>query len=116
MVRSNLKYYAGIILILIMDSVHTIMFSNNDKYDVYLFYDHSRYLTNIIYDLSNLFTFSILTYFLSNYNKTVFNPLFILSLFTWVSYFVFYNQFGNLILIPIYILLILNQKREWKSK
>ena len=116
MKRSNLKYNIGIIFIIIFDSLHTIFFDNNDKYDVYLFYDHERYLTNIFYDISNLFKFSILTYFLSHYNKVVFRPLFALSLIIWILYFVNYNQMGNLVLIPIYILLILLYRAKWINR
>ena len=116
MKSSNLKYYIGIIFIIILDSLHIILFNNNDKYDVYLFYNHERYLTNILYDISNLFKFSVLTYFLSHYNKIVFKPLFALSLIIWLSYFVYYNQIGSLLLIPIYILLIIFYRVEWKDK
>lgn len=107
MLKSSLKYYIGIILIFIVDSLHTMFFENNDKYDVYLMYDHERYFTNILYDVSNLFTFTVLTYFLSLYNRKIFKPLFVLSLIAWFSYFIFYNQIGNLIMIPVYILMII---------
>ena len=107
------KYYIGIALMLFVGSLHSIFFECDDKYDVYLFYNHKRYLTNILYDISNLFNLSVLLYFLKQFNKTVFRPLYILSILMWVSYFVFYNQIGDLILIPIYLILIIHQK--WKS-
>ena len=112
MIKSNLKYYIGIIAIIIIDSLHNVFFENNDKFDVYLMYGHERFLTNILYDISNLFKFSILTYWLISLNRTIFRPLFILSLFTWISYFVFYNQLASLFLIPIYILLILAHNKN----
>ena len=100
---SDLKYYIGISAIFLIDSLHVIFFENNDRIDVYLFYDHERYLTNILYDISNLFKFSILTYWLISLNRNIFKPLFILSVALWFSYFIFYNQITSLILIPIYI-------------
>ena len=113
--KSNLKYYIGIILILFMDSLHSILFNNNDKYDIYVFYNHSRFLTNILYDISNLVRFSIITYFLIKLNKTVFRPLFILSLFCWLSYFLVYNQIYGLALIPIYLIIVyLHNKNIFK--
>ena len=107
MKKSALKYYIGVALIFMVNSVHSIMFKNNDKYDVYLFYDHNRYLTNILYDISKLFSFTVLTYFLISLNRKVFKPLFIMSIVTWFSYFLFYNQQSSLILIPIYVILVL---------
>ena len=100
---SDLKYYIGIVLILCIDTLHIIFFDNNDKYDVYLFYNHERYLTNILYDISNLFRFSMLTFWLIYLRKKVFIPLFILSLLMWISYFTFYNQMSSLFLIPCYL-------------
>ena len=114
MKASDLKYYIGIILIIIMDSLHTVFCDNNSMYDVYLCYNHKRYLTNILYDISNLFKFSVLTYFLSLYKRTIFKPLFILSLFIWVFYFINYNQVGNLLLVPIYLALTIYFR--WKKQ
>ena len=105
MKKIHLKYYIGIALMLLIDSLHNILFENNDRYDVYLFYDHQRYLTNILYDISHLFKFSLLTFWLVSISKKVFMPLFILSLLIWISYFTFYNQASSLILIPAYILI-----------
>lgn len=116
MKRSNLKYYNGIIAIFVIDSLHSIFFENNDKYDVYLFYNHQRYLTNILYDISNLFKFSILTYWLIPINKRIFKPLFYLSLLIWGSYFLTYNQITSLLLLPIYFLIVIyfNKKQLLK--
>ena len=100
---------------LTIGSLHTVFFENNDKYDVYVLYDHKRYLTNILYDISNLLNFTILTYFLKQINRVVFTPLYILSIAMWTSYFVFYNQMGDLLLIPIYIILNLIHSNKWKS-
>lgn len=116
MLKSNLKYYIGIASIFFVSSLHVLFFDNNDKYDVYLFYNHKRYLTNILYDVSNLYTVSLLTFFLQKYNKRVFLPFFILSLIAWENYFVFYNQIGTLVSIPIYILIIIIANRKWIDK
>jgi len=104
--KTDLKYYLGIIFIFIIDSAPRIMYDNFDKYDVYLFYDHSRYLTNILFDISNLFKFSLLTYWLISLKRNIFTPLFLLSIYIWLSYFIFYNQIGSIILIPLYIITI----------
>lgn len=104
--KGNLKYFIGIIIMLVIDSLHSFFFENNDKYDVYFLYNHKRYLTNILYDISNLFKLSILTYWLKGLNHKVFTPLFITSLFVWISYFVFYNQKSSLLIMPIYLILL----------
>lgn len=107
MKKSNLKYVKGIVLIIIIDALHNIFFKNNDKYDVYWFYNHKRFLTNILFDISNLFKFSILTYWLISINKRIFKPLFYLSLLVWVSYFLTYNQITSLLVLPIYFLIVI---------
>ena len=114
--KGNLKYYVGIILILFVDSLHNIFFENNERFDVYLFYDHERYFTNILYDISHLFKFSILTYWLIDLNKRVFKPLFLVSLIIWILYFLFYNQKESVIIIPFYISLVLYYNRNIFNK
>jgi len=115
---TNLKYYIGISLIVIVGSLHFIFFSNDDKYDVYLFYNHSRYLTNILFDISNLFNFSIITYWLIGVNKRIFRPLFYLSILVWFSYFTTYNQITSLFIYPLYGFIILyhnKYKKKWEK-
>jgi len=112
MSRTRLKYYIGIIAVFVIGGLHVLFFDNNSKYDVYLLYNHKRYLTNILYDISVLFDFSVLTYFLIRLDKVVFKPLFIISLLTWISYFVNYNQLGSLLLIPAYLVLA---RRHYKK-
>lgn len=90
---------------IVIGGLHIAFFENNDKYDVYYYYDHERYLTNILYDISVLFDFSLLTYWAIKLDRVVFKPLFIISLLTWISYFVNYNQLGSLLLIPTYLVL-----------
>jgi hypothetical protein len=111
---SDLKYYIGILFMLFIDSLHVIFFSSNDKYDVYLFYDHQRYLTNILYDMSNLVRFSLLTFWLISLKRKIFAPLFVLSLLTWVSYFTFYNQMSSLFLIPCYLFVVILYNKNKK--
>lgn len=99
----NARYYLGVFTVLIACSLHVVFFENNDKYDVYLFYNHSRYLTNILYDVGNIYSANVLTYFLCKYKRIIFVPLFYTTLALWVTYFLFYNQFASLIIVPFYI-------------
>lgn len=105
MKKQHLKYYIGIAAMIFVDSLHNIFFKNNDKYDVYLFYEHPRYLTNILFDISKLFRFSLITFWLININRKIFIPLFVLSLLIWVSYFLTYNQITSLFVLPIYLVI-----------
>lgn len=105
MSKARLKYYIGIIAVFVIGALHVLFFDNNSKYDVYLLYDHKRYLTNILYDISVLFDFSVLTYFLIKLDRVVFKPLFIISILAWISYFINYNQITSLLLIPAYLVL-----------
>ena len=115
MKKTDLKYYLGIFIMFIIDSLPRFIFDNNDKYDIYLYYDHSRYLTNILFDISNLFKFSLLTYWLIGFKKHIFTPLFLLSIYIWLSYFIFYNQIGSIISIPLYIITILIYNKYYKK-
>ena len=112
MKKENLKYYVGIILILLIGSLHNIFFESDKKYDVYLFYNHSRYLTNILFDISNLFNFSILTYWLIPVNDKIFKPLFYMSICVWISYFITYNQITGLFITPLYLLFVLTHNKN----
>ena len=112
MKASNLKYYIGIILMIAMSSLHVIFFDNNDRYDVYMFYNHDRYLTNILYDIGVLFKFTVLTYWLIKLNKRLFKPLFLSSLFSWLFYFTFYSQLISLLIIPLYLIFALWHNRN----
>ena len=106
------KYISCILLIFIVNSLHVIFFENNDKYDVYVFYDHSRYLTNILYDVSVLFQFIIFTYLLQDLKRNIFKPLFIVGLLSVPSYFLFYHQISSLFVIPIYLILTIYYNRN----
>lgn len=115
MSRIYLKYYIGIILMFLIDSLHIWFFENDDVYDIYIFYDYpegGRYLTNIFYDISNMFRFSLLTFWLIKLSKTVFTPLFILSIAWWISYFLTYNQDTSMGLIGVYILSVIYYNRN----
>lgn len=97
------KYYIGICLLIVTNSLHVLFFENNSRYDVYLFYEHERYLTNILYDVSTLLTFTVLSYWLSGFKKAIFQPLFITSMLSWAFYFTVYWQKASLFLIPFYL-------------
>lgn len=99
---------------LFVDALHIIFFNNNEKYDVYLFYEHQRYLTNILYDISNLVRFSLLTFWLISLRRKIFIPLFILSMLTWVSYFTYYNQMSSLFIIPLYLVVVVIYNKNKK--
>ncbi len=108
----NLKYYIGIALIILVDSLHNIYFYDPRKYDIYFFYDHARFLDNILFDISRMFSFSLLSYWLIRMNRRIFEPFFILSLLIWVSYFTYYNQKTSLLLIPLYVILVIYYNRK----
>lgn len=112
MTLSDMKYHLGIALMILIGSLHVILFSNNDQYDVYWFYDHERYLTNILFDISCLFNFTVLTYWLSRFKRKTFQPLFIISLLSWLCYFLFYKQGASLILIPLYLCLVVKYNKK----
>lgn len=105
MKKSHFKYIIGIALILISGAMHIIFFDNDEKYDVYLYYDHERYLTNILYDVSVLTEFSVLTYFCIALSKRVWRPIFIFSIMQWFFYFAVYRQMWTLIGLPILTIL-----------
>ncbi len=102
---SDYKYICGIGIILITGVSHIIFFDNNEKYDVYLYYSHKRYLTNILYDISVLTEFTVLSLFAIKLNRRIFRPLFIFSLLQWISYFLVYRQAWTLLGLPILIML-----------
>jgi len=112
--NKNTKYYLGISVLIVLDCLKNLFFSSDLKIDVYYFYDHARYLDNILYDISNLFKFSIFSYWLISLSRKTFKPLFITSIFSWIFYFVFYNGFVSLLIIPIYLILTImyNFKRK----
>ena len=113
--QTNLKYYLGIASMLLIGSLHVIFFKNEDKYNVYAFYDHKRYLTNILFDISCLFDFTLLTYWLSRIKRNIFKPLFIMSICSWICYFLFYRQGASLILIPLYLWLVVRYNKKQHS-
>lgn len=113
---SSLKYYFAIASILFVNSLHIIFFTNDEMYDVYFFYDHKRYFTNILYDIGIIYSSNILTYILIKYKRLIFLPIFYTTLAMWVTYFLFYHQLASLILIPFYtcIAIVLQLKARKK--
>lgn len=114
MSNKDWKYIYGIALILITGMLHIIFFSNDNKYDVYLFYNHKRYLTNILYDISVLTEFSVLTYFAINLNRRIWRPIFIFSLLQWGAYFLVYRQMWTLLTLPMLIIMYYYEYRAKK--
>ena len=112
MKASSIKYYVGIILIILVDSLHNIYYNDDRMLDVYLFLEYERYIDNILLDVSRMFSFSVLSYFLINLSKNIFTPLFILSIGVFISYFTFYNQITSLLLIPLYVLTVIIYNRN----
>jgi len=92
----------------------TCFFYSDIKADVYLFYNHSRYLDNIFYDITNLLTSTILSFYASKWKKNIFAPFFYASLLQWVLYFTFYKQMSSLVVVPflIFLILLYNYKRN----
>lgn len=85
----------------------TYFFSSETKLDVYLFYNHQRYLDNIFYDITNLLAVSVFTFYASKWKRNIFKPFFYTSLLQWILYFTVYKQMASLVVIPFLIFLIL---------
>lgn len=85
----------------------TLFFYSDMKADVYLFYDHARYLDNIFYDVVNLSIASIFTWYCTKWKRNVFTPFFIVSLLQWILYFTIYKQGASIVTIPILIILLI---------
>lgn len=91
-----------------------------EKVDVYLFYDHERYIENIAYDLVAMCSIFILT---ATINMLLVKPYKAYStIFVWTSvvniilYFLFYSQYTSIFLAPAVVtaiyLVYLCQKRR----
>ena len=91
-----------------------MFFNSEAKADVYLFYNHARYIDNIFYDVSNLLTFVIFSYWASRYDKQAFMPFFWISLFEVSGYFLFYKQFITLASMPILVILLIYYNNKFK--
>lgn len=111
------KYKTDLIIgiLLILSTIHVIFFNSDVKYDVYLYYEHDRFLSNIIRDCAIYLIFTILLGIICKYDKK-FIPLFVYSLIQIICYFIFYNQMEALIAIPIYILTQLIMKLKYEKR
>ena len=107
-----INYYIGISILFLIGGLHSYLYDNFDKYDVFLFFEYKRYLSTIVYDVYGMTVFSMFSFWLIKLNKAVFTPLFIISLITWVLYFLFFNQHSELIVTPVYIILLIYY--NWK--
>lgn len=108
-VMSNIRLkHILIALIPTIISLGVVVFFNSDaKADVYLFYNHARYIDNIFFDISNLMTFVIFSYWASRYDNRAFMPFFWLSLIELAGYFLFYKQFITLVSMPMLVILLI---------
>jgi hypothetical protein len=112
MKKSDLRIYITCFIPVILGSFITLFFYSDLKVDVFLFYDHERYIDNIFYDIYYRVSISIFTWYASKWNRKVFTPFFIVSLLEIVSYFTFYNQASSLIMLPILVLLIILYQKK----
>ena len=114
MTQIRLKHII-IALIPTIISLGVVVFYHSDaKADMYLFYEHQRYIDNIFYDVSNLLTAVIFTYWASRYDKRAFMPFFWVSLFEVAGYFLFYKQFITLASMPILVILLIYYNNKCK--
>lgn len=109
--KDNTQYHYGVNLMIVLHSLPIIFYWCDARFDVYMFYDHTRYLTNILSDIAYMADSVILTYWLSKFKRSIFRPLFIVSVASVILYFTFYKQMASLILIPLYVWLVQRQKR-----
>lgn len=84
----------------------TYFYYHEYKADIYIFYEHSRYLDNIFYDIHKLLVTSLMTFIISKMQKVAM-PFFLISILDWILYFLFYKQSASLIEIPILVILII---------
>jgi hypothetical protein len=108
----DVKIIITCLIPLILGIFITLFFYSDAKADVYLLYDHERFLDNIFYDVTNLATATIFTWYASKWKRNIFTPFFIVSLLQWVLYFTVYKQGASLISIPILVLLIYLYNRK----
>lgn len=102
------KYiYILLAMFIILDSFQIVFYESDLKVDIYLLKDHSRYLCNIMYDLSHFFGFAALFYILWREVSNLFLPFFIWWILNIIGYFLVYAQMINLVNIPILLILIL---------
>jgi hypothetical protein len=92
------------------------------KLDVYLLYDHERYVENIGYDVLQILTLIILTHQIReliperSYKRYATNYL-IVAWCALPAYFLLYSQYFNLVFVPILgLLLWRSYLRNSKSK
>lgn len=108
----DLKILLTLMLPVLTGVFITYFFYKDIKADVYLFYDHARYLDNIFYDITNLLSVSILTWYGTRWKRNIFMPFFIISIYEWIMYFLVYKQWVVLTELPILIILILIYNRK----
>jgi len=87
----------------------------DDKIDVFMFFDHERYIENIVNDFTGYITILILAVVLIRYNPKVFIPFAIYVVMTILSYYLFYAQYSTNWTIPVYLIFASIMLFKWKK-
>lgn len=120
------KYtYIGVILSLcvLFGCIYKLFIGTGLRYDVFLFYDYpngGRLLTNILNDISQMTTITIvlLLWSINCYKKEILkliNPFLIICILDIVDYFLFYKQYSVVKLPLLIVLLILYNYRYFNK-
>lgn len=102
-INSKLKKHFLVLSVVLVNSLHVIFFNNKEMYDVYLFYEHPRHLTNILLDIGCIYAANVFTYLLMQKERSMYLPVFYTTLLIWPFYFTVYRQGASLFLIPFYL-------------
>lgn len=113
--KREAQYIIALCLVISIDVLILHFKSYDIKVDPYLFYAHSRYLDNVLFDFRNMVYFSVSSFILWKY-KRVFFPFFILSIFQIIMYFLYYKQQENFIEYPLLLALIIWNQTRAKNK
>lgn len=108
----------GVTLMSTLAIVFDLDYFNEERIDVYLFFDHKRYFIHIVEDVTEKIALTALTYAIlrqtpyKSYKRYV-------RCFFWVSvaaipyYFLFYSQYASSVLLPALIISLLIT--HWKN-
>ena len=97
------KYEVFLIaLVFIAINLHRLFDATGMRADIFVFYEHDRLLSNILYELGKHFTVLILSFILwMRVNKQIFLLCFIYLLLDFIGYILFFGQGVNLYIIII---------------
>ncbi len=109
---SNFKILLTCLIPVVLGVFVTMFFYSDTKADVYLFYDHSRYLDNIFNDVRNISISIIFSWYASRWKKNLFMPFFWFFLLELVLYFTVYKQGVSMVSLPFltFLLILYNKK------